>query len=116
MNSYQDKYLKYKNKYLQLKNQIGGEEFNSTADVERKYPNLTKNWTRQLSNGSGQYDVCYHKNDGTNLHCCKVRDQDRWHCSNNPPASPKKQEQNRMVNQANENAQKWQQFQKSQQK
>jgi len=113
MNNYQDKYLKYKNKYLKLKNQIGGEEFNSTAEVLAKYPDIDK-WAKQESKGSGQYEVCYHKNDGTYLHCCRVRGTDRWHCSNNPHASPRKQEQNKMVNKIDENAQKWKQFQKSQ--
>jgi len=112
---YYQKYLKYKAKYLDLKKQVGGEiwNFNTTAEMDASMKVSSGNW-RNTGESSATYDLVYRHNTIANLHCSRHRGTDRWHCSNNPPASAFQQQQNAVLAGVEQRASNWQNFQKSQ--
>ena len=120
---YKNKYLKYKNKYTLLKEsvfkQTGGQIwfFNTTRDknyeMNRLFPGT---WRQQSANTSSQYAEYWWHNTVPNLHCGRYKNSDSWHCSNNPPATPIKQEQNASINSAPSGKVKWDDFNAKDQK
>jgi len=114
---YKNKYLKYKNKYTLLKESIfkqtGGQTwfFNTTREknyeMNRLFPGT---WRQQSANPSSQYAEYWWHNTVPNLHCGRYKNSDSWHCSNNLPATPKKQEQNAVLNKAEPRQGNWNAF------